>query len=147
MTRPAQVVVQLVPVAMQAVAGNVTYNKVEEIAAHLSADGHTLMPEPQGIWRLPTIDEAVRSLTRNGHNARGVWARDRGRAVYQLCPDKESPLWEPYSPVIYWWTQSKGPRENTRYGIAYNGYVKVVNERSGWASLGFRLVRNPVATQ
>ncbi|SRR6266498_545797 len=40
---------------------------------HLDEDGLTLADVPQNIWRLPTVDEAVRSMARHGQNAGGVW--------------------------------------------------------------------------
>ena len=38
----------------------------QELCAHLSEDGLTRASTPQGIWRLPTVDEAVRSMARHG---------------------------------------------------------------------------------
>ncbi len=43
------------------------------LCRYLSEDGLTLMAEPQGIWRMPTTDEIVRSLARHGQNAGCAW--------------------------------------------------------------------------
>jgi len=100
---------------------------------HLNADGRTLADTPQNIWRLPTIDEAVRSLVHRGHNAGGAW--DGRQARYAIWPDKDSPLWNPHSPVIYWWTDTE--KDNRAYRIAYNGMVHALDKR-GWK--GYRCV-------
>ncbi|WP_145928565.1 hypothetical protein OH491_23365 [Termitidicoccus mucosus] len=121
--------------------GQVSYAKAQFIATHLSADGRTVMDRPQGIWRLPAVDEIVRSLTRDGQNAGGVWAGETRRASYMRMPDKESPLWTPYAPVIYYWTQSPGVKGSSRWTICYNGRVMSRAEKTSMRSLGFRLVR------
>jgi hypothetical protein len=109
---------------------------------HLTRDGHTLSPTPVGIWRLPTVDEAVRSLVRRGRNAGGTWDRERGKAEYRELPEKESPLWRRYSQVIYWWTATEdGP--SRAYRITYNGYVYPFDKR-GWGDYwAFRCVCSP----
>jgi hypothetical protein len=110
--------------------------------AHLSADGRVLSPTPVGIWRLPTVDEAVRSMVRRGRNAGGTWDPKRRKASYSTWPEKESPLWRRYSPVIYWWTADEdGPERSFR--IAYNGYVSSTR-KSGWGDYwAFRCVCPP----
>lgn len=77
--------------------------------AHLTADGRALDSAPVGIWRLPTVDEAVRSMVRRGRNAGGKWDAAKRKASYRVMPEKESPLWQRYSPVIYWWTAPRAP--------------------------------------
>ncbi|MGD8599394.1 MAG: DUF1566 domain-containing protein, partial [Anaerolineae bacterium] len=47
--------------------------EARRVCEHLSQDGLTLAPEAQHIWRLPAVDEAVRSLARHGQNSGGVW--------------------------------------------------------------------------
>ena len=110
--------------------------------AHLSADGLTVMEEPQNIWRLPSIDEAVASLTRAGHNAGGVWDPVSHSASYRVMPDKESPLWDPYSTTIYLWTATEPDPEHA-YKIVYNGQVWPVAKEHPLGSHGFRAVRIP----
>ncbi|MCA9924985.1 MAG: hypothetical protein KC421_21570, partial [Anaerolineales bacterium] len=43
-------------------------------------------------------------------------------AVYKTKPDKESPLWNIYSQVIYWWTATEEDEAHA-YIIAYDGQV------------------------
>jgi hypothetical protein len=75
--------------------------------ARLTLDGHSLADQPQNIWRLPTVDEAVRSLNFRGGNAGGTWDPVLQRANYKTTPDKDSPLWKVHSPIIYWWAATK----------------------------------------
>ncbi len=98
--------------------------------AHLTADGRALSPTAANVWRLPTIDEAVRSMVRSGKNAGGVWDAKTQKATYREWPQKETPLWRRYSQVIYWWTATEdGP--NQAWRIAYNGFVMAADKR-GW---------------
>jgi hypothetical protein len=104
--------------------------EAERACAYLTVDGHSLAVQPQNIWRLPTIEEAVRSMVYRGRNAGGVWDPVRRRAQYRVMPDKDSPLWKAHSQVIYWWTDSEaGP--DKAYRIAYNGYISALPKR-GW---------------
>lgn len=109
---------------------------------YLSADGLTLLPEPAYIWRLPTADEAVRSLTRHGQNAGGVWDAAAGQASYAIQPDKETPLWDPHSMVIYWWSADEID-ETYAYRIVYNGLVNRYLKDFGPDYFGFRCVKEP----
>lgn len=74
------------------------------LCRYLSADGSTLMTEPQGIWRMPMTDEIVRSLARHGQNAGCAWDGETGWADCEITPDKETPLWAPNQPTIYYWS-------------------------------------------
>src|SRR6185503_11339133 len=38
---------------------------------YLTTDGRELAPVPQQVWRLPTVDEAVRSMVYRGQHAGG----------------------------------------------------------------------------
>ncbi len=109
---------------------------------HLSEDGQVLTPTPQNIWRLPTIDEAVRSMTRHGRNSGGVWNTENALAVYDTTPDKESPLWNIHSQVIYWWTATEVDEEHA-YIIVYDGKVWPRAKDFGPAYVGFRCVKRP----
>lgn len=74
----------------------------QKACEYLNEDGLTIAPTPQGIWRLPTVDEAVRSMARHGINSGGIWDAETLEASYERAPDKESPLWNIHSQVIYW---------------------------------------------
>jgi hypothetical protein len=109
---------------------------------HLSEDGLALAPAPQHVWRLPTVEEAVRSMARHGQNSGGVWDAETAEATYREKPDKESPLWNTHSQVIYWWTATEIDGERARM-IAYDGEVWPRAKRFGPDYLGFRCVREP----
>jgi hypothetical protein len=70
------------------------------------------------VWRLPTVDEAVRSMARHGRNSGGVWDAETGKAAYNMIPDKESPLWNVHSQVIYWWTATEIDAERAYYSYS-----------------------------
>lgn len=112
------------------------------ICAHLSADGRTLLDEPQGIWRMPTTDEVVRSLVRRGQNAGCTWDGRTGRANCRVEPDKESPLWAGDRSAIYYWTADEYDAQEAWY-VSYNGYVN--HQPKGWGNPrhGYRCVREP----
>jgi hypothetical protein len=112
----------------------------QRVCQYLSEDGLTLAPDPQRIWRLPTVDEAVRSMARHGQNSGGVWDANSHEATYELPPDKESPLWNLHSPVIYWWTATEVDGE-TAYIIVYDGKVWPRPKDFGPEYLGFRCVK------
>jgi hypothetical protein len=82
----------------------VSYGEAAERCRYLSEDGMTLMDTPQDIWRLPTAEEAVRCTVRRGQNAGGVWDAAAQTPSYRVTPDKETPLWDPHSQIIYYWT-------------------------------------------
>lgn len=111
-------------------------------ARHLSADGLRLEETPQDIWRLPTVDELVRSQARRGENAGGVWDAEAKRARYERRPDKETPLWRSKAPLIYLWTATE-VNEERAYIVVYHGGVFEKTKRSGAPSFGFRAVREP----
>jgi len=120
----------------------VTWYEAQRICERLSEDGTRLEDKPQHIWRLPTVDEAVRSQARHGKNAGGVWDSTRGIATYKITPDKETPLWNVHSQVIYWWTATEVD-ESTAYIIAYNGRVWKRNKNRKPGYLAFRAVKEP----
>jgi len=116
--------------------------EAQQMCQQLSEDGLTLAPAPQQIWRLPTVDEAVRSMARHGQNSGGIWDPETARATYNATPDKESPLWNVYSQVIYWWTATEVD-EGHAYIIVYDGKVWPRAKQFGPAYLGFRCVKQP----
>jgi hypothetical protein len=119
-----------------------SWQGAQERCKFLDADGSTLSPEPVGVWRLPTIDEAVRSMIWRGQNAGGEWDDQTSQARYRVTPDKEAPLWDRYSQIIYWWTASEQSTDRA-YRIAYNGYVSSTPKNARWGYLGYRCVKDP----
>lgn len=112
---------------------------------HLSVDGKALTEVPQNVWRLPTVEEAVRSMSRHGINSGGIWQEQR-TATYATRPDKESPLWNVYSQVVYWWTSTEID-DDEAYMIAYDGKVWPRRKRFAPDSLAYRCVKNVEATK
>jgi hypothetical protein len=86
------------------------------------------------------VKEVVQSLTRHGMNAGGEWDEETHQASYRSRPDKESPLWNPDSQIIYWWTATDPDTEHV-YRVAYNGYVLVIPKKMSMGSCAFRAVR------
>jgi len=120
----------------------VSWQEAQEICKYLSEDGMTIMDTEQNIWRLPVIDEAVRSMMLHGENAGGVWYPKEEKAIYDKTPDKESPLWDVHSKVIYYWTSDTSINdEQQAYIITYHGGVfdKIKIHRQSY--LSFRAVK------
>jgi hypothetical protein len=112
---------------------------------YLAVDGVTLEEEPQEVWRMPTVDEIVRSLVRDGENAGCTFPsdRERGRASCANRPDKETPLWASDHPFIYMW--AGGEHNNVRaYFVSYNGSVSHQPKSWGNPRHGHRFVRDPL---
>jgi hypothetical protein len=118
--------------------------EAQQVCHYLGGDGQTLTTTPQHTWRLPTVDEAVRSMARHGQNSGGVWDAESAKATYETTPDKESPLWNGYSQVIYWWTATEADKDHA-YIIVYDGEVWPRSKRFSPAYLGFRCVKPPPA--
>jgi hypothetical protein len=110
---------------------------------HLSADGLHLMPEAQGIWRMPTVDEIVRSLVRHGENAGCVWDGSSSSAACDVLPDKETPLWAPnWSPIYYWAADEFD--EHQAYYVSYHGNIISYQPKTwGNSRHGYRCVHEP----
>jgi hypothetical protein len=113
-----------------------------QVCQHLSEDGLTYAATPQHIWRLPAVEETVRSMARHGRNSGGVWNGEMAQASYATKPDKESPLWNVHSQIIYWWTATEVDEAHA-YMIAYDGKVWPRPKDFGPAYLGFRCVKRP----
>ena len=118
--------------------------EAQQVCMYLGEEGQTLAPVAQRTWRLPTVDEAVHSMARHGQNSGGVWDAETGKATYETTPDKESPLWDVHSQVIYWWTGTEADRSRA-YIIVYDGKVWPRSKQLGSAYLGFRCVKPPPA--
>jgi hypothetical protein len=108
---------------------------------YLTEDGTSLADSVQNVWRLPTVVEAVQSMQRHGHNCGGTWDAAGGKASYERSPDKESPLWDVHSQVIYWWTATE-VNDREALIIVYDGKVWPRPKRAHWGYLGFRAVRD-----
>jgi formate dehydrogenase (NADP+) beta subunit len=118
------------------------WSKAKERCLYLNAEGTALSSAPQNIWRLPTVDEAVRSAARHGQNAGGVWDSLKKQARYRIRPDKETPLWNPHSMVIYWWTGTE-INERNAWMIVYHGEVFPRDKRFAPPYFTFRCVKPP----
>lgn len=116
-----------------------SWHKADSLCNYLTEDGLGIATEPQNIWRLPTVEEAVRSMQRHGVNSKGR-LNAKGEPEYETRPDKETPLWNPNSKVIYWWTKTEID-ESTAYIIVYDG--KIWKRRKDFSAnyLGFRAVK------
>jgi hypothetical protein len=119
----------------------VTWGDAQNACEHLSRDGRRILESPQGIWRLPTVEEAVRSSVRGGKNAGGTWDREHMRPSYRVQPNKDTPLWKRYSPAIYRWT-STPHHFGGAYRVTYNGYANGMPRQS---RLYYRCVADPAA--
>jgi hypothetical protein len=122
--------------------GGTDWRTARRVCQQLDENGLTSDLVPQRIWRLPTVDEAVRSMTRRGLNSGGVWDSEAAATTYETTPDKESPLWNVHSQVIYWWTATEVDDEHA-YMIVYDGRVWSRAKQFGPDYLGFRCVKPP----
>lgn len=118
------------------------WHEAKDVCQHLNEDGLTLAPDPQHIWRLPNVAEAVGSMARHGQNSVGVWDSQNAEAAYKTAPDKESPLWNIHSQVIYWWTATEVDEDRACI-IVYDGKVWPRSKLLSPAYLGFRCVKQP----
>jgi hypothetical protein len=126
--------------------GLVGWDEAVRRARHLTEDGTALADTPQDVWRLPSREEIVRSLTRGGRNAGGKWDAQSQRPSYERRPDKESPLWDQYAPLIYLWTEEEESQQRA-WIVVYHGGVYAKPKAVGSPSFGFRAVREPPVTR
>ena len=84
----------------------------------------------------------MRSLTWRGENAGGVLDPETGEATCETVhrPNKETPLWDPHSPVTYWWTGSEVGTDKG-FRVSHNGYVLSTSKSMGPDYYGIRCVR------
>jgi hypothetical protein len=118
------------------------------LCCYLSEDGTMLMAEPQGIWRMPTADEVVRSLVRRGESAACTWDGASAEAECVDRPNKDSPLWAAEQAPIYYWTADEYDQVSAWYvpytgGLRYGGAIDHQPKDWGNARHGFRCVREP----
>lgn len=116
-----------------------SWQKATDACEHLTKDGRSESSLPQGVWRLPSVDEAVRSLVYRGHNAGGTWDSVHQSAHFRVPPDKDFPLWKVHSQVIYWWTATEVDHQTADY-ITNNGAVHSHDKRSAGDYTAFRCV-------
>lgn len=120
----------------------VTWEEAQEMCKYLSADGLTIMETAQNIWRLPTVAEAVASMALHGVNVGGVWDADAKKASYERTPDKESPLWDLHSKIIYYWTANTSSSDPEQaYIVVYSGGVYDRKKAYRLGYLSFRAVK------
>jgi hypothetical protein len=100
----------------------VTWSEAIRRCQYLDEDGQSLAATSKNIWRLPTADEALRSMNRK--------------------PDKESPLWDVHSKVIYWWTATEIDGQKAQV-VVYDGKTHSERKTSRLGYLAFRAVKNP----
>ena len=112
------------------------------VCTYLTEDGTALADEPQNIWRMPTVDEIARSLSRHGVNAGCAWDGETGRMDCALTPDKETPLWAPDQPPVYYWAADAYDDEDAYY-VSYTGFVSHQPKTWGNPRHGYRCVREP----
>ena len=119
-----------------------------ELCRYLSEDGTRLMDHPVGVWRMPTAAEIAGSLVRHGRCADCTWdGRVPGRARCVEPPDKETPLWAPDEPPIYYWAaETLDPGGRRALYVSYRG--RIGSQPADWANPrhGFRCVREGNAT-
>jgi hypothetical protein len=120
----------------------ISWEDAQDICEYLSVDGTEIMDTKQYIWRLPTVDEAVRSMMIHGQNAGGVWDAADEKALYDRTPDKESPMWDVHSQVIYYWTAETSIFDDSKsYIIVYHGGVFTRKKSNRQGYLSFRAVK------
>jgi hypothetical protein len=112
------------------------------LCAYLDESGQNLMSDPQYIWRMPTVEEIARSLSIHNINAGCTWDGKIGKLVCQKNPDKETPLWAPDQPPVYYWAGDQSNLENAYY-VSYTGYVNEQPKNWGNPRHGYRCVKNP----
>lgn len=128
--------------------GATVYATAADMAAtnlclYLDEDGTGLRDEPQGIWRMPVVDEIARSLGRHGKSAGCEWAGETGEMVQcAVRPDKESPLWATDKAPIYYWA-AEAADEDEAYFVAFNGTVNETRKNGGNPRHSHRCVRDP----
>lgn len=118
------------------------------LCRYLSEDGTRLMPEWQGIWRLPTTDEVVRSLVQGGEHAGCVWDGVSLVADCERQPNKDTPLWAADESPIYYWTADEYDEGSAWYvpytgGRRYGGWIGQQPKHWGNSRHGYRCVREP----
>lgn len=113
------------------------------LCQYLSEDGLTLLPEPQNIWRMPTVAEVAASLPHHDELANCIWNGTIGAMNCEQRPGKETPLWDPNRSPVYLLTATEAD-SNLVWFVSYNGRVQQTNKMWGNPRHGFRCVKDPV---
>ncbi len=121
----------------------VNWYDAQKACAHLSEDGLSIVDSAINIWRLPTAEEMVRSGYRHGLNVGATLDTTTMTPSYDIRPDKETPLFDRYSMIIYWWSGTEADTSSA-YLYSFNGHVFKKNKKFAAGNYGFRAVRNPV---
>ncbi len=117
------------------------------LCLYLSEDGLTLMDTPQYIWRMPTVDDYVRSLVHDGENAGCAWRGEfKEQVTCNMRPDKETPLWAPDLAPIYYWAAEEYDEDNA-YFVSYNGFVNATRKSGGNPRHSYRCVKEVAGTE
>ncbi len=113
------------------------------LCRYLAADGTELLADPVDVWRMPTTDEVVRSLVRDGSAVGCTWDGESASASCPTEPDKETPLWAPDEAPIYYWTADEFDTDEAWY-VNYSGSI-VAHQPKDWGNPrhGYRCVREP----
>jgi len=114
------------------------------LCAYLDETGTTLLAEPVHLWRMPTADEIVRSLTRGGENAGCSPKPPRPHAACRVPPEKETPLWAPNEPPFYYWAAGEHDAMSGSC-VNYTGGLNYQPKSSRGRSTGFRCVKEVVS--
>jgi hypothetical protein len=109
------------------------------LCGYLSEDGTRLLPDPPHIWRMPTVEDYVKSLPRHGKPAGCRWTGNRGNMPCQVQPGKETPLWAPDSAPIYMWTSEQSTTD--AWFVNYLGFVSHQPKGFGNPRHGYRCVK------
>ncbi len=110
------------------------------LCRYLDATGTRLLPTRQDFWRMPTTAELVAALVHHGQPAGCVWNGLPGRAECLLRPDKETPLWAPDQPPIYYWSGEAFDATRAWY-VGYSGQVNARPKDWGNPRHGYRCVQ------
>ena len=113
------------------------------LCLYLNEDGTQLKPERQDIWRMPTVDEIVRSLVVAGKNAGCAWNGEIEQMVCTTEPFKSGPLWALDEAPIYYWAYEESPEdEREAYFVSHNGWVNVTRKFGGNPRHSYRCVKD-----
>jgi hypothetical protein len=113
--------------------------------AYLNEDGSALLDSAARLWRMPTANEIIEALSRDGASAGCRWDGRSPHAVCRTPPDKETPLWAPdEAPIYYWSNQEASP--GLAIAVNYTGGISVLPARVEGLGVGFRCVKSAPAS-
>ena len=124
--------------------GSVEEAEQYHLCLYLNEEGTKLMPEQQDIWRMPTVDELVRSLPAAGENAGCTWNGQMEQMACESEPFKSGPLWALDEAPIYYWASEEYPEdEREAYFVSHNGWVNITRKTGGNPRHSYRCVKEP----